>query len=447
MAVASGGNLGNRLKISDTPVSPPFWMRLFFFIKVPDRVDTRQWRLLGLLGTTVLINHYDFGLLSLALPQIQHGLSVAEEDIGPLAGMVRTGAVLSFLVCLFADRVGRKRLLLLTIVGFTTCTTLTALAPTAQSFIALQFLARAFVTAEEILAIVVIAEELNSDARGFGLGVLAAFGALGHGVAAVAYGFVDQLPYGWRALYLVGAVPLLLLAWIRRGLPETRRFERERETRGREHGVGAGLQPLLDLARVYPGRIVALVVAILPAAFVMSTSAAFVSKTLREVHGWVPGQVTVLFLAAGFIVFGANALAGSLSDRYGRRRIVVFALALNAFGVATFYNGEGLALIVAWTCMMAGFVSADVLFGAFGTELFPTSHRSTASGVRSLAWVVGGAIGLFLEGSLFVATGSHTTAITWMLGAAWISPLVIVVFLPETAMRELEEIAPELLAK
>jgi hypothetical protein len=55
--------------------------------------------------------------------------------------------------------------------------------------------------------------------------------------------------------------------------------------------------------------------------------------------------------------------------------------------------------------------------------------------------VFGGVIGLFLEGALFAPTSSHA-AITWMLASAWIAPLVIAAFLPETAGRELEKIAP-----
>lgn len=61
----------------------PWWMWLFFFLRAPEAMDALQWRLLGVLGTTVLVNHYDFALLSLALPEIQDGLGVAEEDVGP----------------------------------------------------------------------------------------------------------------------------------------------------------------------------------------------------------------------------------------------------------------------------------------------------------------------------------------------------------------------------
>jgi len=56
---------------------------------------------------------------------------------------------------------------------------------------ALQLAARTRVTAEELLAIVVVAEELRPRHRGDGIGVLAAFGALGHGVAALVFGFVE----------------------------------------------------------------------------------------------------------------------------------------------------------------------------------------------------------------------------------------------------------------
>ena len=117
------------------------------------------------------------------------------------------------------------------------------------------------------------------------------------------------------------------------------------------------------------------------------------------------------------------------------------ALLLNGLGIATFYNSSGGTIVAAWIVMMGSLVGIDVLFGALGTELFPTAYRSTASATRALTWMVGGSIGLWIEQWIFQFAGDHATALTWMLGLAWIAPVVILLFLPETAKRELEHIA------
>ena len=84
-----------------------------------------------------------------------------------------------------------------------------------------------------------------------------------------------------------------------------------------------------------------------------------------------------------------------------------------------------------------------MLFKALGSELFPTSHRSTASGMRAIVSTLGGIAGLALEGTLYELTGSHAGAITAMLPVLVLPPLAIWLFLPETARRDLEAISPE----
>jgi hypothetical protein len=62
--------------------------------------------------------------------------------------------------------------------------------------------------------------------------------------------------------------------------------------------------------------------------------------------------------------------------------------------------------------------------------------------MRSAVSTSAGSLGLLVESWLFPLVGSHVDAITWMLSLAWIAPLVVWRLLPETARRELEEIAP-----
>jgi putative MFS transporter len=86
--------------------------------------------------------------------------------------------------------------------------------------------------------------------------------------------------------------------------------------------------------------------------------------------------------------------------------------------------------------------SATIL-AAYSAELFPTSYRSTAGSALSVAGTAGGALGLFLESVLYGVTGSHWIAIRYLTAFWMISPIIIFIFFPETAGRELEDISPE----
>ena len=306
----------------------------------------------------------------------------------------------------------------------------------------LQFLARAFVYAEVMVASVVLAEELGAKDRGWGLGMLGALGSLGHGLAAIAFGFVDVLPFGWRALYAVGVIPLLLLAWFRRSLQETRRFEEYKETL--ETGGIEALRPAINLVKMYPSRMAFLVLALVPFEFVAVTAFTLLPKTLQEVHGYTPANVSVLFLVGGALGIVGNIAAGIFSDRFGRKPVIVAAMVAYAVGVIGFYNSTGWVVPVFWILVVFNLLAIGVLFKALGAELFPTSYRSTASGMRMAVGTLGGVLGLAIEGTLYTMAGSHAAAITWMTPALAISPLVVLFLLPETASRELEDIAPEL---
>lgn len=399
---------------------------------------------MGVLGAANLIDSYDVAIMGLALPQIQQGLGIAEAEIGTVTALIRLGVMPALVLTVLADYVGRRRLVLLTVLGFTACTFLTAFSQDTEQFTALQFLARIFVAGEGMLAVVVIAEEFGARTRGWGIGMLAAMGTLGHGLAALVFAVVNQLPFGWRALYVIGVVPLLMIAWFRRSLGETRRFTEQK--RRRTEGAGRlldVLQPLRSLLRMYPGRLIALCAALLPVAFVLETAVIFVSKTLQEVHGYTPPQIALLFLTVGATAPIGNIIAGAMGDRFGRKRVLVLALLVNAAAIALFYNSSGLWIPPVWGLMLLTLTMILTIFAALGSELFPTSYRSTASGLRQIVATAGAALGLWMEGQLYAWTGSHGSAITWMLVVTPLAPLIVALLLPETANLELEEIAPE----
>lgn len=406
------------------------------------QLPARQRRMLGVLGAANLVDSYDVAILGLALPQIQLGLGLADDQLGGMSAVIRLGVIPAVILSALADGVGRRVLLLATILGFTVFTALTSLAQTPAQFMALQFLARAFIAAESILAIVVIAEEFDARTRGWGIGVVGALGALGHGVASIVFAMVNVLPFGWRAMYLLGIAPLLMLAWFRRSLEETHRFEEHRRTRG-SYDLREALRPFRNLLRMYPGRLFAMCGALFPVAFVLETSGFFASKYLQHTHGYTPADVTIMYLTAGITAPIGNVIAGILGDRFGRKWIMIGGLLLNAGAVAAFYNVSGWLLPLAWSSAIFSMTLVLVLFSALGAELFPTSYRSTASGVRGVVSTIGAALGLFVESLLFGRLGTHSAAITAMLVVTPIAPLVAAMFLPETASRELEDISPE----
>ncbi len=428
---------------ADPPPKRPWWTYAIPYPGPYPRLGKKQWSVLGLLGAAELFDHYDIAVLGLALSQIQAGLGIAEEDVGALTATIRLGALPALALMVLADRIGRRRLLLVTIVGFTLCTFATAFVRDAAQFAAMQFLARVFVGAETMLAVVVVAEELRARDRGFGIGLLGAMGALGFGVAAIVFGFVDVLPYGWRAIYAIGIGPLLLLAWFRRNLTETERFEAHRRERRDGGGLRAAVAPIQNLLRMYPRRVFALVAAVLPFEAVAVTAITFNAKILQEVHGYTPGQVTTLFLVAGGLGITGNIIGGQLGDRYGRRRILIAGILIQAAAILGFYNGSGWWLPPIWIALIFSLQASGVLFKALGSELFPTSYRSTASGVRAALGTLGAVIGLSLEGPLYERLGSHELAISALVPLLIVPPLVVALFLPETAQRELEDVSPE----
>lgn len=229
---------------------------------------------------------------------------------------------------------------------------------------------------------------------------------------------------------------------MRRRLPETRRFVSQHGSEESRDPIG-WLRPVLDLVRMYPGRILAIGAVVFLLNFAENSAGFFGPKYLQEVHGWQPWHYSLMGIGGGFIGIMGGPFAGRLSDRYGRKRVVSGFLIAHPLFVIAFYQLFGWALAPLWVAMVFSGMAGGVVLAAFGNELFPTSYRSTAAGARVIIATVGGALGLMTESLLFVVLGSHWEAISWMVVLALAAPLIVLRFFPETSGMHLEETAPE----
>jgi putative MFS transporter len=420
----------------------PWWIAPFLG-RVPD-VPPQKIQMLGAIALAFLFENYDHAMLSAALKQIAETFAIQESDLGAMLGWVQLGALPAFLVVPLADRLGRRRVFLGSLVVLSLATFASAFAQSIAQFIAFQMLARTFMVTCSATAFVIITEEFPAAHRGWGIGILGALGTLGYGLGLLLFAVIDVLPYGWRAMYLVGLVPVLLLPRFRRRVVETQRFARHH----REHGGDGGgwfegwWRPLWSLARTYPGRALAVgaIGALASAGHAVGFS--FAAFFVQAEHGWSPPQYTAMALLAGTVGIIGHPWTGRVADQRGRRAVGFAVLGAFPLLALAFYHAPGWSLPLIWIPLVFALTGGGTITRALATELFPTSHRGTASGWLQLWEAAGRAGGLFLL-SWTTPDGASNTPMISVLVFASLAAAFVVLCVPETGRRELEEISAE----
>jgi putative MFS transporter len=401
----------------------------------------REWRVFGIATSAGFFDNYDTALISLALVQIQIGLGVAESDLGKMLSIIRLGYLPALLIAPLSDIFGRRRLLMHTVVGYTLFTALTAFAIGPRTFVASQFMARAFAGAEGVIALVIIAEEVRAEVRGWMIGLMGALIAAGYGVAALAFAFIHVIPYGWRGIYLLALVPLGVVIPLRRLLPESRRFEQIMPTLAAVPASPLG--PLRELFRFSPTRLAMVFSVTFLIALGNNPGSYLYAKYLQEVHHWTPGQVSSMVILGGAIGIVGNIVAGRLSDNFGRRLMgAIFTMLGPIFTIWMFTTASSESVVFAWVLRLFVDTASATIVSAYQAELFPTTHRAAAGSLMIVAATIGGALGLTLEGMLYPILRTHWSAICYLTGFWMIAPFIILLWFPETAGRELEAISP-----
>lgn len=384
-----------------------------------------------MLSVATFFEGYDFFALAQVLPAIRAEMGLDPTQTGVLLAVVNAGTMLAALVVRKGDTWGRRRVLTLTIAGYTVCSFLTALAQGPVSFSLLQMLARIFLIGEWAVAMVYAAEEFPADRRGLVIGVIQACSSFGAVACAGLVPLMMKAPTGWRTVYLVGTVPLILVALARRSLQETTRFTQ----RG---PAAAG-----DFFRIFrgPWRKRMLQMALIwSLAYVCTHNAVTFWKAFAmEERGFTEAQVGLSMTTAALVAMPLVFLWGRLLDRVGRRAGATVTFLITAVGVFLSYR-----LHSAWALtasLVLGFLGSNAtlpVLNAFTAELFPTDLRADA-----FAWANNllGRVGYVLSP---IAVGVLAESHGWGFAVAITAffPLVslglILALLPETGGRELE---------
>jgi MFS family permease len=406
-------------------------------------VDERQLSLLGAVALATLFENFDQAMLTQAVKHIADDFGVAETSLGSLLGWVRIGALPALLLIPFADRVGRRRLFLASVAGMSLATTASAFAPSVVAFVVFQMLSRLFMVTLAATAFTIVSEEIAAAHRGWGVGILGALGTFGIGISAILFSLIEVVPFGWRFMYALGVLPLALLPWLRREVPETQRFAiLDASRHERSTPRTPWWRPLAQLVRRYPARAAGMLLIASTSSAAIAVAYNFSAWFVQAEHGWAPGQYSLLLLTAGVAGVVGSPFAGRLADARGRRLVgFLFFGALPPLAYA-FYHGPGWALPLTWIPMVFTITGGNTIARALATELFPTSYRGTASGAAQLVETLGAAAALFSVSWLAPTDGGTVRALTTVVFASWLAAACVLA-LPETSLRELESISEE----
>ena len=421
------------------PGSAPWWAP-------PDVLDSRAARSISLLCVFAVFAGYLGVLLSQTNTYFQEEFGSTNAEISWVLVGVRLGAVLALAILAFADRRGRRAVLLAATFGGIALAASGAIAPNLAVLGVTQTLARSCSAAIGFLVVIMAAEEMPPNSRAFAVSVQTMAGALGAGGVVLFLTIADQAVWAWRIFY---AVPLLMI-WptilLGRQLVETRRYEvREAaEELGDALPADAAIEPAQDApAARHIRRFVTLAASVFLFNIFVTPATNFLNSYLRteqDYSGLAISGLQVLTNLPGGI---AIVVGGRLADRYGRRIVGAIGVAGGAgFTVLMYTTSGGSIWVASALATLIGALAVPAL-GVYGPELFPTSQRGLAGGGLTIATAAGAVAGLLAAGRMADALGSFSPTIAILGIAPLLVVLNILLFYPETAHKTLEELNPE----
>ncbi|NLD08511.1 MAG: MHS family MFS transporter [Xanthomonadaceae bacterium] len=414
---------------------------------------TRRVAYATIIGTT--IEWYDFFIYSSAAALIFSNLffKPAGDTFATILAFASVGISFlfrplgAFLAGHFGDRIGRRAMLVITLIAMGLATTLIGLLPTYESIgimapillILLRIIQGISAGGEWGGAVLMAVEHAPDDKRGLygsfpqvgvplGLLLASAVFALMSGVISPGEEFVK---WGWRIPFLLSIVLLFLGHWVRRSVDESPIFE---EIKERKSSTKA---PVVELFKNH--SLLVLLAALVFAgnsALGYMTTGGFIQNYTTDPNGPLgmdrtPILIVVTISAASWLFF--TWLAGYWSDKIGRRNIYLIGWIVQFIGVFALFP---LVNIGTWQSVLSALCLLSVGIGltygaqsAFYAELFPASIRFSGVSISyAIGAIIGGAFAPMIAKWLIAATGSTESVVVYltiMTGLGLISTLLL----------------------
>ncbi len=340
------------------------------------------------------------------------GIILACSGLGTVAGSILWGAL--------ADKIGRRRSFFWCVLLFTVFTAVTVLTPERGWIMlaVLRILVGMGVGGLNITSIPYVQEFVPAKRRGLLAGLASVFIPLGLLLGAQAQQWLGEL-IGWRGLIALGAVPVLLLLWLRQ-MPESPRFL---QTTGRADEAKAayawalhepvdrvGTLPEVETSekssfgvvfRKYPKELAIITLGSFSFILGSFTVQSWGQTLLKDGFGFSAAMVGALFTIVSVLDMVGRLGSAWLADRIGRRYVMLSFGLLGALGcvIAALAEDPWVFFVGILVVMTFGDGAFGIL-NAFGAEQFPNEARSTGLGLGYGIGAMAKVVGPFLMGAL-----------------------------------------------
>jgi SHS family lactate transporter-like MFS transporter len=316
------------------------------------------------------LDAFDFFLLVFVLKDIaeEFATDITEVTLAILLTLAMR-PIGAYLFGRAADRWGRRPTLMVDVLCYSVIEFASGFAPNLTALLILRAIFGIAMGGEWGVGASLTMESIPPHARGFVSGLLQSGYPTGYFLASIVYGVLFQ-SIGWRGMFMVGVIPALLVFYIRRSVPESPSWTPATATSN-----------TLAILRSH-WRLGVYAVLLMTAFNFFSHGTPDLYPTFLQVqHGLSPHEVSLIAVVYNIGAIIGGIAFGSLSERFGRRRIIVIA-ALLSLAVLPLWAFAGSALWLA----VGAFLMQVMVQGAWGVipvhlnELSPDDARGTFPG-------------------------------------------------------------------